>query len=63
MRETSEHTRKEIENLVKELNYHSYRYYVLDSPVIGDDEYDRLYRKLQKLEEESGYVLSDSPTQ
>ncbi|HVN26025.1 MAG TPA: NAD-dependent DNA ligase LigA, partial [Syntrophorhabdales bacterium] len=46
-----------------ELNYHSYRYYVLDSPVIGDDEYDRLYRKLQKLEEESGYVLSDSPTQ
>jgi len=63
MREISEHTRKEIENLVKELNYHSYRYYVLDSPVIGDDEYDRLYRKLQKLEEESGYVLSDSPTQ
>ena len=63
MREISEHTRKEIENLVRELNYHSYRYYVLDSPVIGDDEYDRLYRKLQKLEEESGYVLSDSPTQ
>ncbi len=58
-----EGTRKEIESLVKELNYHSYRYYVLDAPVIGDDEYDKLYRRLKELEEESGYVLPDSPTQ
>jgi DNA ligase (NAD+) len=56
-------TRKEIERLIKDLNYHSYRYYVLDSPVIGDDEYDKLYRRLKKLEEESGYLLPDSPTQ
>ena len=42
----------EIEKLVKDLNYHSYRYYVLDSPVISDEEYDKLYFRLKKLEEQ-----------
>ncbi len=54
--------KREIENLVRELNYHCYRYYVLDDPVISDEEYDRLYRRLKELEEETGYVLPDSPT-
>ena len=58
-----DHIKKEIETLVKDLNYHSYRYYVLDSPVISDAEYDRLYRRLKELEENSDYVLPDSPTQ
>ena len=53
----------EIEKLVKDLNYHSYRYYVLDSPVISDEDYDRLYFHLKKLEEQYQYVLPDSPTQ
>ena len=48
---------------MKELNYHCYRYHVMDSPEIPDAEYDRLYRRLQELEENSGYVLPDSPTQ
>ncbi len=56
-------TKKEIEKLVKDLNYHNYRYYVLDSPVISDAEYDRLYRRLRDLEEKHNYVLPDSPTQ
>ncbi|OGW26519.1 MAG: DNA ligase (NAD(+)) LigA, partial [Nitrospirae bacterium GWC2_42_7] len=55
--------KKEIETLVKDLNYHCYRYYVLDSPVISDAEYDRLYRHLKELEEKYIYVLPDSPTQ
>ncbi len=54
---------QEIEGLVKDLNEHCYRYHVLDSPVISDKEYDRLYRRLKELEEKSGYVLPDSPTQ
>ncbi len=58
-----EDIKKEIERLVKELNYHCYRYYVLDSPVISDEEYDRLYRHLKELEEKYKYVLPDSPTQ
>jgi DNA ligase (NAD+) len=58
-----EDKRKEIEKLVKDLNYHCYRYYVLDSPVISDEEYDRLYFRLKELEEKYYYILPDSPTQ
>jgi DNA ligase (NAD+) len=58
-----EHIRNEIEKLVKDLNYHSYRYYVLDSPEISDAEYDRRYLHLKDLEEKYQYVLPDSPTQ
>jgi DNA ligase (NAD+) len=53
---------EEIEKLVSELNYHSYRYYVLDAPVISDEEYDRLFRRLKELEEKYGHALPDSPT-
>jgi len=63
MKEVPEEVKKEIEKLVKEINYHNYRYYVLDSPVISDEEYDRMLRKLKELEEEWGYILPDSPTQ
>ncbi|GBD99215.1 DNA ligase [bacterium BMS3Abin07] len=55
--------RKEIGKLVREINEHNYRYYVLDSPVISDEEYDRLFRKLKRLEEDYGFVLAGSPTQ
>jgi len=58
-----EDKKKEIERLVKDLNYHCYRYYVLDSPVISDEEYDRLYFRLKELEEKYHYILPDSPTQ
>ncbi|MCL5022588.1 MAG: NAD-dependent DNA ligase LigA [Nitrospirae bacterium] len=54
--------KQEIEKLVKDLNYHNYRYYVLDAPVISDEEYDLLYRRLKELEEKYDYVLPDSPT-
>ncbi len=59
----SEEKKKEIEKLVKELNYHCYRYYVLDLPVISDEDYDRLYLHLKELEEKYSYILPDSPTQ
>lgn len=60
--EAPENIKKEIGQLVKDLSYHSYRYYVLDAPVISDAEYDRKYRHLMKLEEIYHYVLPDSPT-
>lgn len=53
----------EIEQLVRDLNYHSYCYHVLDSPVISDEEYDRLYFHLKDLEDKYHYILPDSPTQ
>ena len=55
--------KKEIEKLAKEINEHNYRYYVLDAPVIADEEYDRIFRRLRELEEKYNYVLPDSPTQ
>jgi len=63
MKEIPKAIKQEIEKLVKDLNYHCYRYYVLDSPVISDEEYDRLYKHLKELEEQYGYILPDSPTQ
>ncbi len=53
----------EMEKLVQELNYHNYRYYVLDEPAISDAEYDRMYRSLKELEEKYNHILPDSPTQ
>lgn len=46
------------------LHYHAYRYYVLDSPIITDNEYDKLFRELQGLERQyPELVTPDSPTQ
>ena len=63
MEKIPENIKQEIGKLVKDLNYHCYRYYVLDSPVISDGEYDRLYRRLKGLEERYNFILPDSPTQ
>ena len=63
MKRIPDNVKKEIERLVKELNFHCYRYYVLDSPVISDEEYDRLFRHLKELEGRHKYILPDSPTQ
>src|SRR5919204_2959686 len=46
------------------LDYHLYRYHVLDDPEISDAEYDRLYDELVALEEaHPELVTRDSPTQ
>ncbi len=56
--------KKEIERLRKQLNYHNYQYYVLNRPVITDNEYDKMYRRLQELERQfPDLVTRDSPTQ
>jgi len=56
--------KQEIEQLRKELNEHSYRYYVQDAPVISDFEYDRMLRHLEELEGEHPELITpDSPTQ
>lgn len=56
--------RARIDELVQELNEHSYRYHVLDAPVIDDAGYDRLFRELQALESaHPEFVREDSPTQ
>ncbi len=56
--------KKKIEQLRKKINYHNYRYYVLNSPIISDYEYDKLYKRLEELEHQFPQLISpDSPTQ
>lgn len=46
------------------IDYHDYRYYVLDDPEIPDAEYDRLWRELQALETaHPDLITPESPTQ
>jgi DNA ligase (NAD+) len=53
-----------VEELRERINYHSYRYHVLDEPEVADAEYDALVRELSSLEEEFPELITpDSPTQ
>ena len=55
---------KRAAELREVLDYHLYRYHVLDDPEIADADYDALYDELVRLEEEHPkLVTSDSPTQ
>ncbi|MBN2289398.1 MAG: NAD-dependent DNA ligase LigA [Candidatus Glassbacteria bacterium] len=50
----------ELRELISRYDYH---YYVLDSPLVDDREYDRLYRELRDLEQaHPGLRTPDSPT-
>lgn len=52
-----------IKELTKTLHVASVAYYRDDNPVMNDKQYDDLYDELERLEEETGYVLHSSPTQ
>ena len=55
--------KKKIDSLTDEINYHNYRYYVLEDPVISDFEFDKLLKELSALEEKyPEYARPDSPT-
>jgi len=56
--------KERVLKLREDINYHNYRYYVLDDPEIPDSEYDRLLRELETLEKKyPELVTPDSPTQ
>jgi len=60
----TEAIKKRVEKLREEIEYHNYRYYILDQPEISDAQYDRLMRELEKLEEQYPELRSpNSPTQ
>ncbi len=51
------------EQLRHELEYHNYRYYVLDEPLLPDADYDALKEELRRIEERfPSLVTTDSPT-
>lgn len=61
---TREDAVKEAAALSEQLHRHAHLYYVLDAPELPDAEYDRLFRRLQALEDEFPALRTpDSPTQ
>ena len=54
---------KRIKQLTKLLNEYRDAYYNRGESIISDYDYDNLFDELQKLEEETGIILSNSPTQ
>jgi len=54
----------DIKQLIEQLEYHNYRYHVLDDPFIPDVAYDRLMRELEALEAQyPDLVSANSPSQ
>ena len=52
-----------ITELTATLNRYRYEYYNLAKPSVSDAVYDRLFDELAALEQKTGIVLSNSPTQ
>lgn len=47
-----------------QVNFHGYRYYVLDNPLISDAEYDQLFQELLAIEQQHPELITpDSPSQ
>ncbi len=55
--------RERIQYLVKQLNIYRNAYYNESKSLVSDYEYDELYDELEKLENETGIIYSNSPTQ
>ncbi|MBM3285645.1 MAG: NAD-dependent DNA ligase LigA, partial [Candidatus Aminicenantes bacterium] len=60
---TLEEARREVEALREGIEYHNYLYYVKNQPAISDAVFDRLFRRLQEIEEAfPGLQSETSPT-
>lgn len=61
---TESNLQAEYQSLKREINFHNYRYHVLDAPIISDLEYDHLLLRLRQIESlHPDWVTPDSPTQ
>jgi DNA ligase (NAD+) len=57
-------TKEDLSVLKEVLTYHERKYYIEDSPIISDFEYDTLYRQLSAIEEANPELITpDSPSQ
>jgi len=55
---------EDYKKAVDDLNLYAHHYYVLDDPITTDEEYDKLYHKILRYEEQNqDKVLQNSPTQ
>jgi DNA ligase (NAD+) len=56
--------RKQLKKLREEIREHDYLYYVLNQPKVSDQQYDKLFAEIKKLEQENPQLITaDSPTQ
>lgn len=54
----------DIEDIRNVLRFHEHRYYILNDPLIADQEYDKLFKALEKMEAaHPDLITADSPTQ
>jgi len=64
LKEVPKSVKERVEKLRREIEYHNYRYYTLNDPIITDYEYDSLMKELLELEKEYPQLASpSSPTQ
>jgi len=54
---------EQIRELTNRLNQWRHEYYNLNAPTVADAEYDKYFDELSRLEKETGFVMSNSPTQ
>ncbi|GAB6879632.1 NAD-dependent DNA ligase LigA [Halorubrum gandharaense] len=55
--------KQQVELLREAVREHDYRYYMEADPIISDAKYDRLFERLEALEEAFGLATENSPTQ
>lgn len=53
---------EQAEKLMEAIRYHDYRYYIENNPEISDKDYDKLFHRLEDLEEEFDLKDENSPT-
>ena len=58
-----ENHKKRCEELVRQLNEASEAYYNGKEEIMSNYEWDAMFDELVSLENETGYILPDSPTQ
>ena len=63
MADVNTEKKQRIEELVEQLNIASKAYYNGQDEIMSNYEWDAMFDELSVLEEETGYVLSNSPTQ
>ena len=52
---------KELRSLIEKHNYH---YYILDTPLVSDGEWDHLFKELESIERKYPELIEkNSPTQ
>ncbi|MBX3639364.1 MAG: NAD-dependent DNA ligase LigA [Nitrosomonas sp.] len=59
-----EAVQQQLQTLRRQIELYNYQYYVLNDPSVPDAEFDRLFRKLQRIEQQYPHLITpESPTQ